>query len=147
MWKEFKNFVTRGNVIDLAIAFILGLAFARIVSSFVNDILMPPLGLLLGRVDFSNLFINLSGQSYPSLAAARAAGAPVIAYGSFINTIIEFLIVSLALFLIIRQVNKIMGAKTPPKDCPYCYSKIPANATRCPDCTSELTGTPGMKAD
>jgi large conductance mechanosensitive channel len=140
MWREFKDFITRGNVIDLAIAFILGLAFGRIITSFVNDVLMPPIGLLLGRADFSNLFINLSGKAYPTLAAARAAGAPVIAYGLFINTIIEFLIVAFALYLIIHQVNRFRTVEAPPKTCPYCFSKIPAAATRCPECTSELTG-------
>jgi large conductance mechanosensitive channel len=138
MWRDFKNFITQGSVIDLAVAFILGLAFGRIITSFVNDVLMPPIGLLLGRVDFSNLFINLSGTPYTSLAAARAAGAPVIAYGAFLNTIIEFLIVALALYLVIRQVNKFRHVTAPPKTCPYCCSKIPAAATRCPDCTSEM---------
>lgn len=141
MFKEFKNFITRGNVIDLAIAFVLGLAFAKVITSFVNDVLMPPIGMLLGRVDFSNLYVNLSGQAYPSLAAARAAGAPVIAYGLFLNSIIEFLIVALALFLVIRQVNRFRHVAAAPKDCPYCFSKIPAEATRCPECTSELTET------
>jgi large conductance mechanosensitive channel len=138
MWRDFKNFITQGSVIDLAVAFILGLAFGRIITSFVNDVLMPPIGLLLGRVDFSNLFINLSGTPYTSLAAARAAGAPVIAYGAFLNTIIEFLIVALALYLVIRQVNKFRHVTASPKTCPYCCSKIPAAATRCPDCTSEM---------
>jgi len=139
MWRDFKNFITQGNIIDLAVAFILGLAFGKIVTSFVNDVLMPPIGLLFGRVDFSNLFINLSGTPYPSLAAARAAGAPVIAYGAFLNAIIEFIIVALALYLIIRQVNRFRHVAAPPKECPYCHEKIPAAATRCPDCTSELT--------
>lgn len=139
MWKEFKDFIAKGNVIDLAVAFILGVAFARVVTSLVNDVLMPPLGLLLGRVDFANLFIDLSGQGYSSLAAARAAGAPVIAYGLFINTIIEYIIVALAIFLVIRSINKYRALETPPKTCPYCQSKIPAEATRCPQCTSPLT--------
>lgn len=139
MWRDFRNFVTRGNVIDLAVAFILGLAFGRIVTSFVSDVLMPPIGLLLGRVDFANLFVNLSGRAYPSLAAAKAAGAPVIAYGLFVNTIIEFLIVAFALFLLIRQVNRFRELPATPKECPCCYSKIPEPATRCPECTSQLT--------
>jgi large conductance mechanosensitive channel len=142
MLKDFKSFVTRGNVIDLAVAFVLGLAFGKIIASFVSDVLMPPIGLLLGRVDFSNLFIDLSGQAYPSLAAAKAAGAPVIGYGPFINTIVEFLIVAFALFVVIRLVNRFRGVETPPKECPYCFSKIPVPATRCAACTSELTGTP-----
>lgn len=146
MWRDFKSFVAKGNVIDLAAALVLGLAFGRIITSFVSDVLMPPIGLLLGKVDFSNLFVSLSGASYPSLAAAKAAGAPVIAYGSFLNTIVDFLIVALALFLVVRQVNRFRSAGAPPKDCPYCFSKIPAKATRCPECTSELTGTPGTKA-
>lgn len=139
MWRDFKIFIARGNIIDLAIAFVIGLAFAKVVTSLVNDILMPPIGLLLGKVDFSNLFINLSGVSYSSLAAARDAGAPVIAYGVFLNTIIEFLIIGFALFLIIRTVNRFRSVEAPPKDCPHCFSKIPAQATRCPACTSELT--------
>jgi large conductance mechanosensitive channel len=143
MWKEFKNFIAKGNVIDLAVAFILGLAFARIVTSLVNDVLMPPIGLLLGGVDFSNLFISLSGTAYPSLAAARAAGAPVIAYGLFLNSIIEFLIVAFAVFLIVRQVNRFRTLEAAPKECPFCHSKIPAAATRCPECTSELSGVAG----
>lgn len=138
MWNDFKAFIARGNVIDLAVAFVLGLAFARIVTSFVNDVIMPPIGLLLGRVDFSDLFINLSGTPYPSLAAAKTAGAPVIAYGLFLNTIIEFLIIAFAVYLLIRQVNRFRRVEAPPKACPFCYSKIPAQATRCPECTSEL---------
>lgn len=140
MWKEFKSFISKGNIIDLAVAFVLGLAFGKIVSSFVNDILMPPIGLLLGKVDFSDLFVNLSGKSYPSLAAAKAAGAPTIAYGMFLNTIIEFLIVAFSLFLVLRVVNRFRNQETPPKQCPFCYSKIPAPATRCPECTSDLAG-------
>jgi len=146
MWRDFRNFVTRGNVIDLSVAFVLGLAFGRIVTSFVSDILMPPIGMLLGRIDFSNLYVSLSGKTYPSLAAARSAGAPVIGYGAFLNTIIEFLIVAFALFLIIRQVNRFRGTEAAPKECPYCCSKIPVAATRCPQCTSELNDATGMKA-
>lgn len=143
MWREFKNFIARGNVIDLAVAFVIGLAFGKIVTSLVNDVLMPPIGLLLGRMDFSNLFISLSGTDYPSLAAAKDAGAPVIAYGAFLNTIIEFLIIAFALFIVIRVINRFRAEAAPPKDCPYCFSKIPALATRCPECTSELTGVHG----
>lgn len=143
MWEEFKKFAMRGSVIDLAIGIILGTAFGAIVNSFVNDIIMPPIGLLLGRVDFSNLFINLSSTPYASLAEAQQAGAPTINYGIFINTIINFLIVALVLFLIIRQVNRWTAKPAEPaapttKECPYCYSEIPIKATRCPNCTSQL---------
>lgn len=146
MWKGFKDFALKGNILDLAVAFVLGVAFAAVVNSFVNDILMPPIGMLLGGVDFSSLFVTLTGASYPSLAAARAAGAPVIAYGAFLNTLIIFLIVAFALYLLVRAVNRLRNAEAPPKDCPYCYRKIPAEATRCPECTSELQPTPGVRA-
>ncbi len=143
MLKEFKEFAMRGNVLDMAVGIIIGAAFGKIVTSFVGDILMPPLGLLLGKVDFSNLFISLSGQSYPSLAAAKAAGAATINYGIFLNTILDFVIVAFAIFLLIRQVNRFArkpAAPAPPatKDCPYCVSTVPLRATRCPHCTSEL---------
>jgi len=140
MWSDFKKFIMRGNVLDLAIGFILGAAFGSIVTSLVNDIIMPPLGLLIGRVDFSNLFISLNGVSYPSLAAAKAAGAPTINYGAFINTVISFLIVALAIFILIQQVNRIMPpAKANTKDCPFCKETISDEAVRCPHCTSELS--------
>lgn len=143
MWEEFKKFAMRGSVIDLAIGIILGTAFGAIVNSFVNDIIMPPIGLLLGKVDFSNLFINLSKTPYASLAEAQQAGAPTINYGIFINTIINFLIVAFVLFLLIRQVNRWTAKPAEPaapttKECPYCYSQIPIKATRCPNCTSQL---------
>jgi len=143
MLKEFKEFAMRGNVLDMAVGIVIGAAFGKIVTSFVGDILMPPLGLLLGRVDFSSLFIALSGQSYASLAAAKAAGAPTINYGVFLNTVLDFLIVAFAIFLLIRQVNRFMPKPAPPapaatKDCPYCVSAIAIRATRCPHCTSEL---------
>jgi len=144
MLKEFKEFAMRGNVLDMAIGIILGIAFGAIVNSLVSNILMPPIGLLLGKVDFANLFINLSGKHYASLAEAKAAGAAVMSYGVFINTIINFIIVALVLFLIVRQVTKIRRkpeiapAAPTSKDCPYCYSSIPIKATRCPHCTSEL---------
>lgn len=141
MFKEFRDFAMRGNVLDLAIGIVIGAAFGKIVTDFVNLILMPPVGLLLGRVDFSSLFVPLNGQSYPSLAAAQAAGAPVIAYGQFINDIINFLIVAFVIFLIVRAVNRLKRpAPHAPttKDCPYCASTIPAKATRCPECTSQL---------
>lgn len=145
MIKEFKDFALRGNLIDLAVAFILGAAFGKIVTSLVNDILMPPIGLLLGRVDFSNLFINLSGTPYRSLADAQTAGAPTINYGVFVNTVIDFILVAFAMFLIVRAVNRMTqkAAETPAepttKDCPYCFSVIPLKATRCPNCTSQLS--------
>jgi len=142
MWKEFKDFIARGNVVDLAVGIIIGLAFGKIVTSLVNDIIMPPIGLLLGKVDFNNLFINLSGKPYATLAAAKEAGAATINYCVFINTIIEFLIIALVVFLLVRQINKIMKPAAPPapptKDCPYCYSAVPIKATRCPNCTSQL---------
>lgn len=143
MLEEFKKFIMRGNVLDMAVGIIIGAAFGKIVSSFVSDILMPPLGLILGKVDFSNLFINLSSTPVASLAEARAAGLPVIAYGSFLNTIIDFLIVAAAIFLLIKQVNRLMPApkeepKAEPHLCPHCQMEIPEKATRCPHCTSEL---------
>lgn len=149
MWKEFREFAMRGNVIDLAVAVVIGAAFGKVVTSFVNDVLMPPLGLLLGRVDFSNIFVSLSGQNYNSLAEAKAAGAPTVNIGVFINTILDFLIVAFSIFLVIRQVNRltVMLAKPPAsapvtKDCPYCLSSIPLGATRCPNCTSMLEEPP-----
>lgn len=142
MWKEFKEFALKGNVIDLAVGIMIGAAFGKIVTSFVNDILMPPIGLLLGRVDFSNLYINLSGQHYATLAKAVAADAPVIKYGVFLNNIIDFLIVALAIFLVVKQINRFKKQEPAPepdsKDCPYCKSHIPVAATRCPFCTSQL---------
>ncbi len=144
MLKEFKEFAMRGNVLDMAIGIIIGAAFGKIITSFVNDMLMPPIGLLLGKVDFSNLFIDLSGQRHPTLATAKAAGAATINYGVFLNTILDFLIVAFAIFLLIRQVNRIQRtAETAPaapttKDCPYCASAIPLKALRCPQCTSDL---------
>lgn len=127
-------------MIGVGIGIILGLAFGTIITSFVNDILMPPIGMLLGKVDFSNLFINLSGESFTSLAAAKAAGAPVISYGVFLNTVINFLIVAFVLFLVVRQVNRMRGPAPGTKDCPFCLTKIPQKATRCSACTSELKG-------
>jgi large conductance mechanosensitive channel len=143
MLKEFREFAARGNVIDLAVGVIIGAAFGKIVTSLVNDILMPPLGLILGRVDFKDLFVALNGQSYASLAEATAAGAPTINYGQFVNTVIEFLIVAFAIFLMVRQINKLKTPAPPPpadesKDCPFCISRVPMKATRCPNCTSQL---------
>jgi len=143
MLKEFRDFAMRGNVVDLAIGIIIGAAFGKIVTSLVNDMLMPPLGVILGKVDFSNLFINMSGTHYDSLAAAKAAGAATINYGIFINNIIDFVIVAFAVFLLVKQMNRLLPKKveaaTPAtKECPYCKSSIPAAATRCPQCTSQL---------
>ena len=148
MLKEFRDFAMRGNVVDLAVGVIIGAAFGRIVTSFVNDILMPPLGLVLGRVDFSSIFINLSGTHYDSLAAAKAAGAATLNVGSFVNAVIDFLIVAFAIFLLIKQINRFMPKPPPPaaapatKDCSYCLTAVPLKATRCPSCTSQLTPMP-----
>jgi len=144
MLKEFKAFAMRGNVLDMAVGVIIGGAFGKIVTSLVNDIIMPPIGLVLGKVDFGNLYLNLSGASYASLAEAKAAGAATINYGLFLNTVLDFLIVAFALFLVIRQVNRLAAKPAPvpaaptTKECPFCYSNIPVKATRCPHCTSEL---------
>lgn len=143
MLKEFKEFIMRGNVLDLAVAVIIGAAFGAIVTSFVNDIIMPPIGLLLGNVDFSNLFINLSETPYQSLAEAQNAGAPTINYGLFLNTIINFIIIAFAIFLVIKAANRLQKAPEPAqepttKECPFCLSSIPIKATRCPHCTSQL---------
>lgn len=144
MFKAFKEFAMRGNVLDMAVGVIIGAAFGKIVNSFVADIMMPPLGLLLGQVDFSNLFINLSGKPLASLAEAKTAGAPTINYGIFINQVIDFVIVAFAIFLLIRQINAMKRrSEAPPavpttKSCLYCLSDIPLKATRCPHCTSEL---------
>ncbi|MCX8038709.1 MAG: large conductance mechanosensitive channel protein MscL [Candidatus Sumerlaeia bacterium] len=142
MLKEFKEFAMRGNVLDMAVGIIIGGAFGKIVSSLVSDILMPPIGLLLGKLDFSNLFINLSGKSFDSLAAAKAAGAPTVNYGLFLNQVIDFMIVAFAVFLLVKQVNRLKRAPAPAapttKECPYCVSVIPIKASRCPQCTSEL---------
>lgn len=142
MLKEFKEFALRGNMLDMAVGIILGAAFGKIVSSFVTDILTPPLGLLLGRANFSNLFLNLSAQPYATLEEARAAGAATLNYGIFLNTVADFLLVSLAIFLLVRQVNRLQRqpAPVPPsaRECPFCVSSVPLRATRCPHCTSEL---------
>lgn len=146
MLKEFKEFAMRGNVLDMAVGIVIGAAFGKIVSSFVADILMPPIGLLLGGVDFSNLFLTLSGGEYASLAEAQAAGAATWNIGLFINTVIDFLIVAFAIFLLIKAVNKLKRSETQPppapseKSCPFCVTTIPIKATRCPHCTSQLEG-------
>ena len=138
MFSEFKTFISQGNVLELAIAFILATAFGAIIASFVKDIVMPPIGLVLGGLDFSNLYINLSNRSYPSLSAAQAAGAPTINYGLFLNTVINFLIVAFVMFLIIRSYNKARPTPLSTRECPYCLSTVPLQATRCPNCTSDL---------
>ena len=141
MLKEFKEFITRGNVLDLAVAVIIGAAFGRIITSLVDGIIMPPIGMLLGNVDFSNLFIDLSGKGPVSLADAQLKGLPVLAYGAFLNEIVTFLIIAFVIFLIIKAVNKSKReepAAAPTKDCPFCLSAIPTGATRCAACCSDL---------
>lgn len=144
MLKEFKAFAMRGNVLDMAIGIIIGAAFGKIVTSLVGDVLMPPIGLVLGKVDFSSLFLNISGKSYSTLAEAKAAGAATINYGLFLNNIIDFLIVAFVIFLLVRQINRwnkpAPAAAPTTKDCPYCATAIPLKATRCPNCTSEIRG-------
>lgn len=144
MFKEFKGFAMRGNVLDMAVGIIIGAAFGKMITSFVGDLLMPPIGLLLGKMDFSNRFIDLSGRHYTKLADAKAAGAATLNYGLFLNTIIDFLIVAFVIFLLIRQVNRMKRqpesapAGVTTKECVYCFSVIPMKATRCPHCISEL---------
>ncbi len=143
---EFKAFVMRGNVVDMAVGVIIGAAFGKIVSSLVNDVIMPPIGLILGGVDFGNLFISLRGVAYQSLAEAQAAGAPTLNYGVFLNNVINFLIVAFVIFILIQQVNKLQKLGTKPDDpkapttreCPFCCSTIPIKAQRCPHCTSQV---------
>lgn len=143
MIKEFKEFIQRRNVIDLAVGVIIGTAFGKIISSLVNDIIMPPIGLLLGKVDFSNLFATLSGGSYKTLQEAQTAGAVTI---NFLNNVVEFIIIAFTLFLVIRQVNRLSKAKPAPAEpttklCPHCCTEIPIQASRCPHCTSPLHGS------
>lgn len=141
MLKEFKEFAMRGNMLDLAVGVIIGAAFGGVVTSLVNDLLMPPLGRLVGRVDFSSLFVNLSDQHYDSLAAAKAAGAPTLNYGNFLNTIINFIIVAFAVFLLVRAVNKWFPKPVAPvttKECPQCAMPIPIQAKKCGHCTSAV---------
>lgn len=141
MLKEFKEFAMRGSVLDLAVGVIIGAAFGKVVSSLVDDVIMPPIGRLLGHVDFSNLFLNLSDKSYETLAAAKAAGAPTLNYGTFLNTIINFVIVAFAVFLLVRSVNKWMPKPAAPvttKDCPQCAMPIPVSAKKCGHCTSAV---------
>ncbi len=146
MLNEFRKFIMRGNVIDMAVGIVIGVAFGKIITSLVKDILMPPIGMLLGGIDFSNLFIDLSGNGYKTLAEATEAGAPVIRYGIFINTIIEFLIIAFAIFLIVKWINSIQERKKAEeapaapttKECPYCHMQIPIDAVKCPYCTADL---------
>jgi len=142
MLKEFKEFALRGNVLDLAIGVILGVAFGKIVTSFVEDILMPPLGLVIGKVDFASLFVSLTGRHFDSVAAAKAAGAPTLNYGLFVNNVLNFVIVAFVIFLLVRQVNRFQRQPAPAapttRECPYCCASIPLKATRCGSCTSEV---------
>ena len=142
MLKEFKKFALQGNVLDMAIGIIIGAAFGKIVSSLVADVLMPPIGLLVGKIDFSSLFVNLSGQDYATLAAARAAGAPTINYGVFLNNILDFIIVAFVIFLLVKQVNRLKAKEAPAaattRECPRCLSAVPLKASRCAFCTSDL---------
>jgi large conductance mechanosensitive channel len=145
MWEAFKKFAMRGNVMDLAIGVIIGAAFGKITTSLVNDVIMPPLGMIVGRVDFSSLYINLSGTDYASLAAAKEAGAPVIAYGLFLNTVLDFLIVAWAVFLVLQAMERLRKKKDPgaptTRECPYCMTAISVKAVRCPHCTSQIGET------
>jgi large conductance mechanosensitive channel len=142
MLKEFKEFALRGNVVDLAIALVLGIAFGKIITSFVTDILMPPIGLAIGRIDFASLFVNLGPRSYATLQEAKAAGAPTINYGLFLQTIVDFVIVAFVIFLLVRQLNRMRrpapAAAPATRECAYCFSPVALRATRCPHCTSEL---------
>jgi large conductance mechanosensitive channel len=144
MLKDFKAFIARGSVVDLAVGVIIGASFGKITSSLVSDVIMPPIGLVLGKVDFANLFVDLSGKGYPTLSASKAAGAPTINYGVFINAVIDFLIVAFVVFLLVQAVQKLMPKAEAPKttkECPRCFEAIAVKATRCPRCTSELAPT------
>jgi large conductance mechanosensitive channel len=144
MLKEFKTFIVRGNVLDLAVGIVIGVAFGAVVTSFVNDVLMPPIGLLFGKVNFGDLFINLSSSPVASVAEAKAKGAPTLNYGLFLNTVINFTIVAFAIFLIVKLVNRLRGPAEPApastRECPFCLSQIPPKATRCAHCTSTIRG-------
>jgi len=143
MFKEFKEFAMRGNVVDMAVGIIIGAAFGKIVSSFVGDIIMPIVGRLLGKVDFTNFYINLSGGSYATLVEAKKAGAVTMNYGTFLNTVLDFLIISFSIFLVIRWMNRLKKpaptTSLTTKECSFCFSMIPLKATRCPQCTSSLS--------
>ena len=142
MIREFKEFIMKGNVLDMAVGIIIGAAFGSVVASFVSDVLMPPIGVLIGKVDFSNLFINLSGKTFENLAEAKKAGAATLNYGLFLNTVINFLIVGFAVFLVVKQVNRLKRQEPPSapntRECPFCFTTIALKAKRCPHCTSEL---------
>lgn len=142
MLREFKAFLVRGNVVDLAVALVIGAAFTAVVTSFVNDLLMPPIGRVLGRVNFADLFVSLDGRSFPSLVAAKAAGAPTLNYGAFLTTLVNFVIIGFAVFLVARTVSRLTAPRTAAapttKACPYCAMAIPVAAVRCPHCTSEI---------
>jgi large conductance mechanosensitive channel len=142
MLKEFREFAMKGNVMDLAVGVIIGAAFGKIVGSLVNDVMMPVLSLIIGKVDFSNLYLTLAGQNFATLADARKAGVPTLAYGLFLNTVIEFIIIAFTIFLVIKQVNRLKrpapAAPVTTKDCGFCKTAIPLAATRCPNCTSQL---------
>ena len=140
--KEFREFAVKGNVVDLAVGVIIGAAFGKVVTSFVSDVLMPPIGRLLGGMDFSNLFISLSGKSFATLAEAKAAGAATLNYGVFLNATIDFAIVAFAVFMLVKQMNRLKretpAAEATTRECPFCLSTVPLKATRCAHCTSEL---------
>lgn len=145
MLQEFKEFVLRGNVVDIAVGIVIGVAFAAIVTSLINDVIMPPIGLLLGGVDFADLFVLLKAGTpagpYASLADAQAAGAVTINYGAFINTVLSFLVVALVIFFLIRMINRLRREEEVTKNCPFCLSAVPIEATRCASCTSQLAPT------
>ena len=148
MLQEFKKFALQGNVLDMAIGIIIGAAFGKIVSSLVTDVLMPPIGLIVGNLDFSGLFVNLSGQPYATLALAKEAGAPTLNYGLFLNNVIDFLIVALVVFLMVKQINRFKAKPAPAagpttRECPRCLSAVPLKATRCAFCTSDLQAAAG----
>jgi len=142
MWKEFRDFIAKGNLVEIAVAFIIGAAFGAVVRSFVFDLIMPVIGKLVGNVDFSNLFVVLTGTAYQSAAAARAAGAAAIYYGEFINTVINFFVIALVMSLIVKAVMRMRKPAVTPtpttKECPFCKTQIPLTANRCPHCTSQL---------
>lgn len=142
MWKEFREFALKGSMIDLAIGIIIGAAFGKVITSLVNDVIMPPIGLLLGKVDFSSLYLNLSGKDFASMQEAIDAGVPILKYGLFVNTLIEFFIIAFVIFIVVKNINNLrkkeIEVEPETKDCQYCLSSIPVKATRCPNCTSEL---------
>lgn len=142
MWKEFRDFITKGNLVEIAVAFVVGAAFGALVKSFLDDLIMPLVGKAAGNVDFANLYINLSGQSYASAAAARQAGAAAIYYGAFVNVFVTFLIVAFVVFLVMKALLRARRPKAAPapttEGCPFCKTQIPIGATRCPNCTSQL---------